>query len=381
MTASAGGARTNVLHVYKTAIPYTMGGVEQVLYQLTQSTAEQGFCHQVLTLHDGDRIERIEHQGVEITAVPWFLHLNSTPLSVKYLREFRRLREQTDILHYHFPFPLQDLAHLCLGGRKKPSVLSYHSDVVRQKWIKPIYTPVMHRFLGSLDAIVAASPQYAQSSQVLKRFADKVEVIPYGLEQASYPETDPEMLEHLASHLADGFFLFVGVLRYYKGLEFLIEAARKTGLPVVIAGDGPLRDRVEMAAGQHANIHYLGQVTDSQKSALLKQATAFVFPSHLRAEAFGISLLEAAMYGKPLISADISTGTTYINQHQQTGLVVPPGSTDALMAAMAELWNDSQARHQYGAAARERYLHHFTQQRMGQKYSDLYRKVQAGRRS
>jgi glycosyltransferase involved in cell wall biosynthesis len=76
------------------------------------------------------------------------------------------------------------------------------------------------------------------------------------------------------------------------------------------------------------------------------------FPSHLRSEAFGISLLEGAMYGKPMISSEIGTGTTYINIDQQTGLVVPPSDPQALREAMRTLWDDPQLAQEMGSAPR-----------------------------
>src|SRR5690606_23534758 len=82
------------------------------------------------------------------------------------------------------------------------------------------------------------------------------------------------------------------------------------------------------------NIHFLGQLSEEDKTVLLMLCYAFVFPSHLRSEAFGLSLLEAAMFGKPMISCEIGTGTSYINYMNNTGYVVPPADSLALANAM-----------------------------------------------
>jgi len=368
------GRHARVLHVYKTYMPKTMGGVEQVIYQLLKTTQPLGYQHTVLILHPGPKLERYRFDGAEVVAVPWLLNLQSTPLSLRYLWEFSRQVAKADLIHYHFPFPLQDLAHLFLGGRR-PSLVSYHSDVVRQKWLKPFYSPLMKAFLRRAQAIVPASPEYAASSQVLADYSDKIEVIPYGLERAAYPEPTPQQREHLRAQVGDGFFLFVGVLRYYKGLEYLLEAARKAGLPLVVAGDGPERPLVAAAAEANENIHYLGQVSDADKVALLQLSAVFVFPSHLRSEAFGISMLEAAMLGKPMISAEIGTGTSYINRHGETGLTVEPACVSALAKAMTTLAADKALAARYGVAARARFEAIFTAQSMGQRYSALYQKL------
>ena len=73
------------------------------------------------------------------------------------------------------------------------------------------------------------------------------------------------------------------------------------------------------------------------KIALLHLCYGFIFPSHLRSEAFGISLLEAATVGRPMISCEIGTGTTFVNAANETGLVINPGSPLALREAMQYL--------------------------------------------
>lgn len=173
------------------------------------------------------------------------------------------------------------------------------------------------------------------------------------------------------------FFLFIGVLRYYKGLHILLEAARGTNFPVVIVGAGPIEQELKNQAVQLglSNIHFLGFVPDEDKVALLTLCYGVVFPSHLRSEAFGISLLEGAMYGKPMISSEIGTGTTFINIADETGLVVPPSDPDALRHAMQYLWDHPQEAAKMGRRAEERYWKHFTAEQMVEAYVKLYREL------
>ena len=114
-----------------------------------------------------------------------------------------------------------------------------------------------------------------------------------------------------------------------------------------------------------------------EQVALLQLSRALVFPSHLRSEAFGISLLEGAMFGKPMISSEIGTGTSYINNHGETGLVVPPGDAAALRQAMDRLWVDADMAARMGAAAQQRYEQLFTAARMGQRMAEVYQQVMA----
>jgi rhamnosyl/mannosyltransferase len=236
------------------------------------------------------------------------------------------------------------------------------------------YKPLKHLFLSNVDSVVATSPNYLKSSKLLARYRDKVSVIPIGLDKSVYPVVNKDRLEHWQKRFGDKFFLFVGVMRYYKGLHILIEAACHSNYPIVIVGTGPiekeLKDQVK-DLGIH-NIYFVGFVSEEDKVALFTLSFAVLFPSHLRSEAFGISLLEGAMYGKPLISSEIGTGTTYINIDGETGMVVPPSNPGALREVMDYLWNNPVVAKKMGEHAESRYWDLFTADKMAKSYVDLY---------
>jgi glycosyltransferase involved in cell wall biosynthesis len=362
-----------VLHFFKTYLPETVGGIEQVIYQLCESTRPFGVESEVLTLSAERGDSMLTVGGHRVHRARLDLQIASTGFSFSALGKLRSLARQADLVHYHFPWPFMDALHFA-ARIDRPFVVSYHSDIVRQKNLLNLYRPLMHRFLGKADGIVAASPNYLASSEVLRRFQDKTRVIPYGLDSSAYPQPDAARLEHWRAMLGSRFFLFVGVLRYYKGLHVLLEAAAGSQYPLVIAGAGPMAEelrRQALALGL-SNVHFLGRVSEEDKCALLQLCSAFVFPSHLRSEAFGISLLEGAMYGKPMISCEIGTGTSYINIHGETGLVVPPGDAGAFRAAMDQLWHDPDMCAQMGQNALARYRQQFTAERMGRQMADLY---------
>ena len=175
------------------------------------------------------------------------------------------------------------------------------------------------------------------------------------------------------------FFLFIGSFRYYKGLHILLESMKGIDLPVVLVGIGALEKELKMQAQQLnlRNTHFLGALPDKDKYTLLELCFSVVLPSHLRSEAFGITLVEGAMYGKPLISSEIGTGTTYVNIDHETGLVVPPANPTALRAAMVTLWNNPQLASHLGANARVRYEQLFTVNKMVRRYAEIYRSLTA----
>ena len=123
------------------------------------------------------------------------------------------------------------------------------------------------------------------------------------------------------------------------------------------------------------NVTFTGYLPDAEKVALFKLSRAIVFPSYLRTEAFGVTLLEGAMYGKPLISTEVGSGTSHVNIDGETGLVVTPGSAKALRHAMDQLFHRPEMAELMGRRAKERYERLFTGSLMGNRYAALYRRL------
>nr|WP_314484050.1 glycosyltransferase family 4 protein [uncultured Pseudomonas sp.] len=365
-----------VLHFFKTYYPDSMGGIEQVIFQIAEGTRAHGIEPQVLYLspRGAARNEPVANHLTHRAKLD--LHVASTGFSLSAFKDFAELAREADIVHFHFPWPYMDLVHFATR-LNKPTVVSYHSDIVKQKWLLKLYQPLMNRFFASVDRVVASSPNYAAHSPVLTQFKGKVSIIPYGLDRSTYPKASPDKLAYWRQRLGERFFLFVGALRYYKGLDYLLEAARISGLPVVIMGGGFLEQQLRQQASDAglSQVQFLGGLPDEDKVALLELCYAFTFPSHLRSESFGISLLEAAMYGKPLISCEMGSGTTFINQADQTGLVVPPRDAPALAQAMQRLWDDPAMAQAMGAAAQQRFEDVFTASAMANAYAELYRSL------
>jgi rhamnosyl/mannosyltransferase len=375
-----------VLHFYKTYYPDTWGGIEQVIRQLCVGTGRLGVTNEVLTLTpDKAGPREMAFEGHTVHRVPLDFEIASTGFSFAAIRKLAQLARNADVIHYHFPWPFMDLAHF-LARIDKPSVVTYHSDIVRQKNLLRVYSPLKRRFLDSVDTVVATSPNYLASSPVLKRFEHKTRTITYGLDKSIYPQPSQAVRDKWRALCGERFFLFVGVLRYYKGLHILLDAMANVDYPVVIVGAGPIEQELKEHAARLGLTHvmFLGAVEEEDKAALLELCYAMAFPSHLRSEAFGISLLEGAMYGKPMISSEIGTGTTYINIDNETGLVVPPDDPDAFGAAMRTLWEQPERAAEMGRRAEARYWELFTAEKMAHNYHALYLELaarHAGRRA
>ena len=310
-------------------------------------------------------------------AVVYYARLNveiaSCRMSLEALAIFRRLLKWADLVHYHFPWPFADLLHFAARVRL-PTVLTYHSDIVRQRLLSRLYSPLMMRFLKSVDRIVCTSPNYLATSNVLARFEDDVDIVPIGLDPASYPTATEHCIDTVRARYGEGFFLFVGGLRSYKGLHILLDAARDTPCRVVIAGSGPLEADLGAQASRLGltNIIFTGHVSDEVKVALIELSRCIVFPSNLRSEAFGVTLLEGAMHGKALICAEIGSGTSYVNADGETGFVVTPASPEALRLAMERLHESPDIARIMGMRARQRFDRLFSGRLMGERYAAIY---------
>ena len=176
--------------------------------------------------------------------------------------------------------------------------------------------------------------------------------------------------------------LFIGRLVPYKGVDVLIDAmASVPGATAFILGDGPLRGELEAraaASGVAGRVQFLGALPDAEVVAHLHACDVFVLPSVSRQETFGVAQLEAMACGRPVVSTDLETGVPWVNQHEVTGLVVPPGNSERLSDALGTLLSDEALRNRLGKAARERVEREFTTERMAQRTVSLYRDVLAG---
>ena len=371
--APASGRRIRVLHVYRTYLPDSWGGIEQAIYQLAMATTRLGIENHILYLSREKHFKIEQRPEGKVYRLPMDIELASTSMSLSLLRYFSKIAARVDIINYHFPWPFADILHL-LAATGKPVILTYHSDIIRQRTLAFFYQPLMKWFLSNARAIVATSQNYCATSPVLKRYIKKVQIIPIGLDEKCYPGVSAERVDYYRDIAGEGFFLFIGVLRYYKGLHILLDAIKGTMMRVVIVGAGPIERELKAQARREGltNIFFFGYLSDEDKVALLSLCKAMVFPSHMRSEAFGVSLLEGAMFEKPLISCEIGTGSSYINIDGITGIVVEPENRAALRDAMLLLMDHPEECIRMGKNARARFNQLFTADIMAARYAQLY---------
>ena len=257
-----------VLHVYRTYFPDSQGGLEEVIRQICLGAGKNGVTSRVFTLSEEPYPRVLPRVEADVVRVRKTFEIASCGFALTGIRRFAREVAWADVVHYHYPWPFSDMLYMA-AGRSKPAVLTYHSDIVRQQFLLSVYRPLMSRYLSAMDTIVATSPNYFATSEVLNEFADKVEVIPIGLDEPSYSALDEKNpdLAAVTRRFGKDFFLFVGVLRYYKGLHILLDAIRGAPYKVVIVGAGPVEDELREQAQRLGldNVTFAGSVSDPRR--------------------------------------------------------------------------------------------------------------------
>jgi rhamnosyl/mannosyltransferase len=362
-----------VLHVYKTFFPETIGGGEQSIFQICKTNKELGVKSKVLCLTKNEKKSIINYDGIKVIRYPQTFDYASCPISIQAFKNFKKESAWADIIHYHYPWPFGDLLSILTN---KKYLITYHSDIVKQKLLHYLYYPLEQLFLSRAEKIIATSPTYAKTSKNLLKYNSKVEVIPLGLDITTYPKPNLNNCNKLKLKYGK-FFVFLGQLRYYKGLDILLEAVVNTNYTLLILGDGPEKNKLQKICHDKKleNVHFLGKLNNQQKVDVLSSCYSLILPSNLRSEAYGLALIEGAMFGKPLISCSINTGTDYINKHLETGIVVPPNDPIALRKAMAELVNNPFLAKKMGKASFKRYNSLFTIKIMQKKLINLYKSL------
>jgi glycosyltransferase involved in cell wall biosynthesis len=338
-----------VLHVAK-FYPPAAGGMERVVETLCR--ASDGIVESaVLALNAGPETVEEVVAGVPVTRVGVVARAGSVPIAPALQRHLRRADADLIVLHEPNPWALLSYA---VARPKAPLAIWYHSDVVRPPLQYALfYAPLARTAYARARRFIVSSPPLGEHAEALKPYRDRIRVIPFGIDSSRWTA--------VSSPAPEPFVLFVGRHVPYKGVDVLIRALQGTGIRAVVAGDGPRRAAWEaLARGLGVDARFPGDVPDAQLRELFASCAALVLPSTSRAEAFGYVQLEAMASGKPVISTDVPSGVSWVNQHERTGLIVPAGDAGALRSAMRRLMDDEALRARLGRAARKRVEDAFT---------------------
>ena len=346
-----------VVQVYKDYEPPVFGGVEHTVRLLSEGLcARPGMEVTVVCSSDGPwtRVERVG--PVQVVRVSTFGRVARAPVSPSMALWLWRL--EPDILHFHHPNPTGELA--CLLARPRcPIVLTYHSDIVRQKSLLRLYRYPLRLFLRRVDRILVTSPAMLEGNVFLEPHRDRCEVLPLGIRVASLAETERsrEVAAELRRSHPGPIVLFVGRMRPYKGLPVLIEAMAQVKGTLVLVGRGEMEHQIRkkfQRDGMEKRVVLAGDVPEADLPGYYRAADLFVLPSIDRSEALGLAMIEAMHCGLPVISTRLGTGTSHVNLDGVTGLEVTPRDVGELARAIHRILGDPESARRMSEAGRER---------------------------
>lgn len=331
----------------------------------------------VIVSNTGRRNLSEDVEGVPVIRAGRLLEAFSTPLcpSLPYL--VRRWR--ADIIHLHLPNPM---GHAALLGMPRGTrlILTWHSDIVKQKFLLRAYEPILKSLLRRADLVITTSPNYLEYSSYLRAVREKCQVVPLGVDPGRFAKesVSSTCVSAIRSRFGSRIVLFVGRLIYYKGVTHLIEAMQFVKAQLLLVGTG--RDEAELRQqvnrlGLASRVQFLGAVPADQLPAYYRSCDAFVLPSVAPSEAFGIVQLEAMASAKPVVSTDLPTGVPWVNKNGETGIVVPTGDPVALARALNSLFSDPGRAAEMGRCGESRVRSEFTVERTGAATLELYRSL------
>lgn len=361
--------------------PPVMGGIESVAWELTEGLNRAGVATEVLCANqDWHTLDETAPSGYRVVRAASCGMLLSTSMAPAMAWHLGALGASCDVVHLHMPDPMAAAALWAARPRGRV-VVHWHSDVIRQRVALRAYEPLQRWVLQRADAVVATSHAYAHASGPLQPWRGKVEVIPIGISDnhTSASEAKVAAVRQLVRGRRIVFAL--GRMTYYKGFDVLIDAA--AALPddcaVLIGGDGELLEhyrQMVVRRGLAGKVQLLGHIHDDDLPSHFAACDVFCMPSTVRAEAYGVAMVEAMVMGRPIVASDIAgSGVPWVNVHGCTGLNVPVRDSGALAGALGQLLHDEPLRERFGAASRERYLREFNAERMTRRTLDLYRRL------
>lgn len=354
----------------------TVGGAERLVRTLSQRIQIPGYRNHVICF---DRVESFQEEfaaaGVGLTLIRRRQRLFDTAV----LRPMIRLIRERNIrlLHAHDP---SSLTYALVAGRLcgVRVIMTEHSrhyieEALKRRVEKWVLAMLADRWIQVSPELRAASIE----KDLVPRH--KIEVIENGVDIARFREARPAPLrQDLGISGAMPLLLSVGRLEPIKGQQHLLQALADpalagTGVTAILAGDGsnrPLLERMAMGLGIGNRVRFLGARTDIPE--LMAACDAFVMPSE--SEGLPFALLEAMAAGLPVIATAVGKIPALL-ENGRYGAVVPPRDSGALAQAIGETFRFGEATRKRAREASEIVASHYGQERMLERYAQLYRYV------
>lgn len=367
-----------VLHISSYYHP-NIGGVETTAREIV-NCLKDNYEQKVICFSETKKFKIETIDNIEVIKVGYITKQFSQAISLSYKKKLKKLVKEfkPDIIHIHYPNPL---VVMCLNSIKTNAkiIVHWHLDIIKQKNIKKFFHKSNIKLLNKATKVIATTQLYADNSEYLPLYKDKVIAIPSAIDIDKLQLTEETI--KLADSITKEKLLCFTFGRHveYKGLIYLIDCVKKHKLEnyeFVIAGKGPKTDELKDAAKGISNIKFLGFLSEEEKNAYLSKADVFAFPSITKNEAFGLSLVESMYFSLPSVSFTIEgSGVNYVTVNNETCLEAPNRDIDELANNLIRL-EDKVLRDKLGSNAKKRVEDLFTKEKVNKQIRELYKAVE-----
>lgn len=379
--------KVKIVQLFKIYWPDNGGGIARVIENISScldkwnQEDESVDIEQEIVVCQSDASKKSakdKYKGVDVYRCKQIIDVASTPISTQFLYAVRKHTKNADIVIYHFPYPMIDLASM-LGFIKGKVVIWWHCDydTGNHKTISKFYGPLVRRTLKRADKIIVSAQGNIDGCPELLPYKDKCVIIPFAVED-EWADNGKQYFEHKQSKSAKKVnVLFLGRFVWYKGIDYLLEAYARldqSRYSLTLVGDGPLLDEMKSKAKKlHIeDITFVGSVSDEDKANYIKKCDFMVLPSVSKAEAFAIVQIEAMAYGKPVINTDLPSGVPDVCPNGIAGITIKPENVEELYEAMKKLGEDEKLRQEYGRNAIKIIAENNTMEKMKEKHRMLF---------
>jgi glycosyltransferase involved in cell wall biosynthesis len=368
---------------------YAHGGTEIAAYNLAINMAKRGHEIDVFTTSIDSRESTEIYPNMRVHRHPTSLKIASANPSIKLI--YKPLSYDLDIVHAHSPIPYSDLPALLYAKRKKiPLILTYQFDgqetggsFIRNTGVGVYNKFFINRVMEGAEVIIATTQSYANESPYLKKYKDKIVVIPNGInvDEVTTPSNQVESRKKLGLPDDIPIILFFGSLVQYKGPDILLRAFKQLNdefptAELIFAGRGPMFHELSDLSrelGVEKHVRFAGFVDDDLKPLYYKSADIFCLPSTTMAESFGIVNLEAMAAGIPIVASNLG-GIPDIVQDGINGLLAEPGDFESLADALRSLMLNRDMRQKLGDTGRK-LVNNYSWDEITKKTENLYRSI------
>jgi rhamnosyl/mannosyltransferase len=367
-------SKLKVLQVGKFFHP-DKGGIESTTKAIFDEFTSAGDINDVLCFQRSKTSSKVNFGNSFVLKCGTFFQVASTPISIKFLFWFYKIRNDYDVVHIHVPNPFATIA-LFLFPVKGKVVVHWHSDILTHKFLHMLLGFFERSMLKKADLILATTPVYKNESPLLKKHKDKVEVLSSSTAESKF-KVFPKRVEEIRNMYQHKKIIFsLGRFIYYKGFEYLIQAAKH--LPddyvILIGGGGPLKAKYQELINelniQH-KVHLVLEISQEDVGNYFSACDVFCMPSCEKTEAFGLVLVEAMIFSKPIVATNIpGSGVSWVNAHNVTGINVEVKNPEALANGILQIFGGDY--NYYSRNSRERFEQHFSDEEMISRLRNYY---------